>query len=260
MTVDANNLKKIAKSNSATAMSNALVNAAAEIERLHAEMAAVQRVCEINLIDAQRYRALRDEGPLFSYDDDKTVSPWIVLGTSHADARPPMNSPSQEELIALAEKAGVNYCGDMSIAGITFSSTSLTKFAQLLLQREGGARDVACNHCGGSGSVEVYESVDPATRSTTVDCQKCKGNGYTIESPAQQPTAPGGEVVACQHTGNRRVEYDHIKCLDCGHVKTDLSQDWGISRDKWFASLEIAKFYQTHGYLPAAPSPAKEQG
>lgn len=88
MKVDASNLKKIAKSNSATAMSNALVNAAAEIERLHAEMAAVQRVCEINLIDAQRYRALRDEGPLFSYDDDKTESPWIVLGTSHADARP----------------------------------------------------------------------------------------------------------------------------------------------------------------------------
>lgn len=48
-------------------------------------------------------------------------------------------------------------------------------------------QDVPCIACDGSGSVEVYESIDPATRATTVDCQECKGNGYTIE-PEAQPT------------------------------------------------------------------------
>lgn len=119
-----------------------------------------------------------------------------------------MNSPSQElnELVtSVAKDAGFD---KLDLALFQCDLAQLRKFAQLLLQREGEALEVSCPHCDGSGSVEFYESVNPATRATTVDCQSCKGNGYTIEAVAQQPIAPGGEVDnQCSYRLEASLEY-----------------------------------------------------
>ena len=44
------------------------------------------------------------------------------------------NKLTQAELIHIAEQSGVNYSGEIESTGITFSSASLAKFAQLIQQ------------------------------------------------------------------------------------------------------------------------------
>lgn len=44
------------------------------------------------------------------------------------------------------------------------------------------------------------------------------------------------------------LSFTHSVCTDCGAVKTDM--EWGRASHAWFASLEEAKYYETHGRLP----------
>lgn len=54
---------------------------------------------------------------------------------------------------------------------------------------------------------------------------------------------------ACKHIGT--VPYfDHVRCKSCPAVKTD--SQWGIAKNRWFDSLDIAKFYQKNGRMPEA--------
>lgn len=52
----------------------------------------------------------------------------------------------------------------------------------------------------------------------------------------------------CDHSGDIRTGYDHVKCCNCHMIQTDSG--WGIASSKWFKSLDEARFYQKNGRLP----------
>lgn len=56
----------------------------------------------------------------------------------------------------------------------------------------------------------------------------------------------------CEHI-HKYTNYDHVKCMDCGSVKTDGG--WGIASRMWFSSFDEAKFYQKNGRLPERARP-----
>lgn len=51
----------------------------------------------------------------------------------------------------------------------------------------------------------------------------------------------------CEHN-DTAPHWNYTQCKDCGAVHT--GSDWGIAAHTWFKSLDVAKFYQTHGRLP----------
>jgi len=55
----------------------------------------------------------------------------------------------------------------------------------------------------------------------------------------------------CEHE-NTKPSYEYVTCNDCGAIKTDSDRSWGIAKNKWFESLDIANFYKNNGRLPDA--------
>ncbi|MDD2290642.1 MAG: hypothetical protein PHV52_00050 [Aliarcobacter sp.] len=53
----------------------------------------------------------------------------------------------------------------------------------------------------------------------------------------------------CKHI-NGRPSYEYWICSDCGSIKTDSNDSWGIAKNKWFNNESEAKFYKNNGYLP----------
>ena len=53
----------------------------------------------------------------------------------------------------------------------------------------------------------------------------------------------------CKHT-NGSPSYEYWVCSDCGSIKTDSNNSWGIAKNKWFKNESEAKFYKNNGFLP----------
>lgn len=57
----------------------------------------------------------------------------------------------------------------------------------------------------------------------------------------------------CKHQ-DLAVSYTHVRCKDCDAIGTDVGGEWGIGKQSWFDSMEVAKFYAKNGYLPQQPN------
>ena len=81
---------------------------------------------------------------------------------------------------------------------------------------------------------------------TMVSDGKCSINQVRMVRGRIVVTEPA--EIKCDHSGDIRTGYDHIKCCNCHMIQTD--NGWGIASRKWFKSVDEARFYQKNGRLP----------